>query len=384
VIEWIKKNIDPPGVGKPNRLALFCAIGCVMERVLKDAEKAFYAHFPYLADDKKLAEHGKALLVPRLLHDTPEEYRTRVATASFFLMKAGERNYIMGQLEERFGQRFIVLENFLAIQTKVADLTDDERTWALDLFDSLTDPNIYLELSEWFHYFDALQSRDTALYAAERRDFDLFDNTIFRNGRILRDGQTILDAKIKVLRKGECTHDGSLRHTAHPIPESVMSIRRNSHDTIRIILPARITDTQTARIPRNGLLRRNGDARHTRMTTGFEALPPLGVYTGWTDAASIQETASALSMGNNTQDVFRNIRKHDGTVHRNTMARRSNDVVDVFQPRAVCDAAFQESVLLCDTSTFRLQKHHHHNGIYRRASGIRHDGMLLLPEAQIA
>ncbi|MDR3019900.1 MAG: hypothetical protein LBU66_03235 [Treponema sp.] len=162
--DWIKKNIHPPGIEKPNRLALFSVIGEVMSRVRKDAEKAFYAHFPYMADDEKLNEHGKALLIPHLPNDTPEEYRNRVATASFFLMRAGERAYIMDQLKERFGERFQVIEEFLSIHTKVEEITDDEREWVLNLFDSLVDPNIYLELSELFDFSDNVLMADVMCF----------------------------------------------------------------------------------------------------------------------------------------------------------------------------------------------------------------------------
>ena len=189
--DWIKKTVYPPGIEKPNRLALFSVVGEVMSRVRKDAEKAFYAHFPYLADDKKLEEHGEALLIPRLQNDTPEEYRNRVATASFFLMRAGERAYIMEQLKERFGDRFLVVEEFLSIHTRVAELTDNERVWVLSLFDSLVDPNIYLELSDWIHYIEHIPSHDAAAYKFGRWDFDFFDGKIYRNGRILRDGYTV-------------------------------------------------------------------------------------------------------------------------------------------------------------------------------------------------
>jgi hypothetical protein len=161
MMDFIKNNISPPGIEKPNRLALFSVVGEVMSRLRKDADKAFYAHFPYLADDKKLEEHGEALLIPHLPNDMPEEYRNRVATASFFLMRAGERAYIMDQLNARFGERFTVTEEFLSIHTKVTELTDDERVWVFNLFDSLVDPNVYLELSELYGFIEKLTANET-------------------------------------------------------------------------------------------------------------------------------------------------------------------------------------------------------------------------------
>jgi hypothetical protein len=145
--DLIENTINPPGILKKNRRALFLVIRDIAEIVRKDALTAFNARFPYLADSRKLQEHGDALLIPRLLHDTETEYRERVAAASFFLMKAGERQYIMGQMEERFTARYKIIEEFLNVHLKAADLAYDERVWALELLDSLLNPNIYTELS---------------------------------------------------------------------------------------------------------------------------------------------------------------------------------------------------------------------------------------------
>ena len=146
MIEWIEETIDPPGIEKKNRFAIFKTIGDIMGRVRDDAVKAYNAHFPYLADESKLEEHGKALNIPHLINDKPEEFRNRVTAASFFLMKAGERGFIMDLLKERFGDRFEVVEKFLQLQTKVLDITDEEKQWVFSLLDSLIDPNVSLDV----------------------------------------------------------------------------------------------------------------------------------------------------------------------------------------------------------------------------------------------
>jgi hypothetical protein len=148
MIGWIKSVIDPPGIDKKNRFSIFKAIGDIMGRVLADAKKALSAHFPYIADEKKLEEHGRALYIPRLMHDKSDDFRNRVAAASFFLMKAGSRGFITDLLEERFGDRFQVVEKFLQLQTTVVDLTDEERIWIFGLLDSLIDPNVSLGFTD--------------------------------------------------------------------------------------------------------------------------------------------------------------------------------------------------------------------------------------------
>jgi hypothetical protein len=144
VKDWIKKNINPPGIQKKNRGALFSAIGKIGAIVRDDATTAFNAHFPYLADAKKLAEHGRALEVPRFINDTDGEYRDRVTAASFFHMKTGERGYILSQLAAHFGERVSTREEFLRIYTQVTDLTNEEILWIKNFLDAFTDPVIAL------------------------------------------------------------------------------------------------------------------------------------------------------------------------------------------------------------------------------------------------
>jgi hypothetical protein len=206
--DLIEKTINPPGILKKNRRALFLTIRDIALLVKKDALTAFNAHFPYLADPKKPREHGDALLIPRLPHDTETEFRERVAAAGFFLMKAGERHYIMGQLEERFTTRYKIIEAFLNVRLKVTDLTDDEREWALELLDSLLNPNIHTELSEWFHYIDDVILSDSALYTYEREDIDFFEEKILRDCGILRDGKTIFNKTVKLPRDGHFKRKG--------------------------------------------------------------------------------------------------------------------------------------------------------------------------------
>jgi hypothetical protein len=94
MVDWIKKNINPIGLSKERRGAIFHAIARVFEQVKNDAQTAFKAHFPYTADELKLLEHGEALHIPHMKSDRPDEYRKRVSAASFFLSGAGERGYI--------------------------------------------------------------------------------------------------------------------------------------------------------------------------------------------------------------------------------------------------------------------------------------------------
>ena len=140
--DWIKKNIAPPGMEKKNRGSLFSLIARVFGIVRDDAIKTFNAFFPYLADSEKLKEHGDILSIPKLPYDTEDDYRNRVAAASFYLMKAGGRAYIHSQLKRRFGDRYFLTEEFLQIFITILDARNENIFWLRGFLDRILDPNI--------------------------------------------------------------------------------------------------------------------------------------------------------------------------------------------------------------------------------------------------
>jgi hypothetical protein len=209
VSDLIEKTINPPGIKSPNRRGIFHAIRDVGEKVKADAQTAFNAHFPYLADSKKLDEHATALLIPHLDDDTDDEFRERVATASFFLMRAGERGYILEQLTNHFGDRYILSEAFLNVYVKILDLSDTDREWVHGLLDQLLNPNILLTVAEWFRYVEtfAITESQTITVRKDLLDY-LPSKTGFRcDGRVGCDqGQMVpCDGAMKCDGTNNCT-----------------------------------------------------------------------------------------------------------------------------------------------------------------------------------
>jgi hypothetical protein len=148
--DWIEKNLDPPGMERKNLRSIFSFIGRVFGVVKDDAIKAHNAFFPYLCDEDKLRQHGKSLMIPELPFDTEKTYRDRVATASFFLMRAGERAYIHEQLQARLENRYAISENFLEVYLTISELNEEERTWAYNFLDSILDPNISFSVAHLY------------------------------------------------------------------------------------------------------------------------------------------------------------------------------------------------------------------------------------------
>ncbi|MDR0403586.1 MAG: hypothetical protein LBH35_08380 [Treponema sp.] len=204
MIDFIKKTVHPPGITKPNRLSLFQAVGDIAEKVRADAVKAFNAHFPYLADSAKLEEHGNALIIPHLLEDTEKGYRDRVSTASFFLMKAGERAYITSQLNAHFGDRCVVSDEFLNIYVKVLEIGDTDRSWLHGFLDSLLNPNIRLTVADWFRFVEQILITESHAVNVKKKFDDIFPLRGFRY-----DGRFLCDQGIEFLCDGEWLCDGS-------------------------------------------------------------------------------------------------------------------------------------------------------------------------------
>ena len=181
------QKVNPPGLLKPNRGALFSTIGTVFEQVQKDSEKAFNAHFPYLADMQKLMQHGKSLSIPRFSYDSDDEYRKRVAAAAFFYTNAGGRAYTIHQLREHFGDRYTLIEEFLRVHVKVLDFTDEDKTWLRNFFDLTLDPNILIALTEWFDFTEVVTLGDIPRITAVRKDRDVYPRGLRYDGRIKYD-----------------------------------------------------------------------------------------------------------------------------------------------------------------------------------------------------
>jgi hypothetical protein len=180
-------RINPPGLIKPHRGSVFSAIGTVFDKVKTDAEKAFFAHFPYMANMPKLVQHGKSLSIPRFVHDSDEEYRKRVAAAAFYLTNMGGRAYTITQLQDHFGDRYMMVEQFLQLQVKVVDFTDEDKLWLRNFLDSTLDPNISFALTEWFNFVDAVTLGDIPLITAVRKDRDVYPRGLRYDGRIKYD-----------------------------------------------------------------------------------------------------------------------------------------------------------------------------------------------------
>jgi hypothetical protein len=223
---WIEKNIDPPGMEKKNRGSLFSVIGKVFGIVKEDADKAFKAHFPYLADLPALRKHGKSLGIPEFPYDNEEAFRERVSAASFYLMRAGERAFVTEQLKNRFGDRYTINEKFLNIEIKILDIIHEDLAWVQNFFDDIFDPNVFFSIANWLNLIEKIQIKDSKHSTLRRKIAHSFAG-IKLNGQIKLDGYTAnkmvvaygkLNGLFKLNRSLKLNGFGKTKALNNPVP----------------------------------------------------------------------------------------------------------------------------------------------------------------------
>lgn len=411
MIDWIIKNINPLGAVKKNRGALYRVIARVLGKMKDDAVKAFRAHFPLLADSKKLREHGKALSIPEMDSDTEDEYRKRVAGASFFLSRAGERSYILGQLREHFGSRFTSKEEFLRIFIKIVDLEDRDRKWVLEFLDTILDPNIFVSVAEWFVLIDHVMMNEAHTIVLHDGLKEDFAGRLYHNGRILRDGHTVRTTEYrKFLRDGEIQRSGVVRHTA------VLERPARSAVTLPLLHSSGIrdvfnfgfaldtfVDAHRSRLCHSGSVRRSAAVTHNGIADASitEAFKPYKTALKLND--TIQSTdALDVAICNISVDTLDKELRHNGCITRSAGFYRGINIAELRRAKMTF-AALRDSAagrmprngairrngaerrritgahFAYDVFRSGVKTHHYHNGNYSRNVSIKHDGMVLVP-----
>lgn len=156
------KKIAPPGYEKSNRRKLYDIVSKLGVLTSDDSIKVLRNFFPYLADKKALAAHGKALSIPRYSNDTDESYRLRVATALLYVKERGTRGFFKNAFAQRFeGRNTDIIEEFLHLTVKVLDMSEKDRAWLYEFLEAELDPNILIALVDWFQWVERIESEES-------------------------------------------------------------------------------------------------------------------------------------------------------------------------------------------------------------------------------
>ena len=164
------ERLQPPGLHKKNRGAIYRLIARVTKRMADDGQRALDAFFPLLTDAKTVAAHGKALNIPWFPFDTDDAYQVRVASAAFYLERQGMRGFVTEFLEQLVPGRYKLLEypkiGFRVgysplgsspiggghrLFVKVRDLSTQESDWILSFLDASLDPDVEIRVVPWVH-----------------------------------------------------------------------------------------------------------------------------------------------------------------------------------------------------------------------------------------
>jgi hypothetical protein len=192
-------------------------------------------------------------------------------------------------------------------------------------------PEIYTELAEWFHYSDAVILAEGALDTYERQDIDFFEEKILRDGRILRDGGTIFDKTVKVLRDGYFQRNGRYgRAGEYTFPGTNimrLPVTRGSgyRDICIATLNKPLTDIQLGAPPRDGTHRRDG-VFPRGWYTAYETIPPVALLNAERETLPASERSSGV-VKKPLSDTHVNSIVRDGSRARDGMLQRA-DILD--------------------------------------------------------
>lgn len=147
------KKINPPGYEKTNRRKLFNIIGRLGNTVGSDAAQVLKNFFPLFADSETLKKHAEALEIPRFENDTDESFKMRVATATFYILYRGSREFFYSVIRQYFGDRQVKLvEKWMQLEVQAINtsLSTEEKDWLFQFLDKELDPNIAISFMEQY------------------------------------------------------------------------------------------------------------------------------------------------------------------------------------------------------------------------------------------
>ncbi|MDR1248908.1 MAG: phage tail protein I, partial [Treponema sp.] len=139
------------------------------------------------------------------------------------------------------------------------------------------------DIIQLVYFIEELASFDTALYNYEREDIDFFEEKILRDGRVLRDGKTVFNKTVRVLRDGVFKRNGRHgRSGAYTFPGTDimrLPLTRGSgyRDSLISTLKKPLADIQLGTLPRDGTRPRDG-VLPRGWPTAFDTMPPFDLF----------------------------------------------------------------------------------------------------------
>lgn len=211
MIDFVE-GLNPPGIKKKNRSALFKIIGRTGDIIASDINRISRSPFPFLCDTKMLYRHANALNIPQFPGETEEELRARASTGANWMEERGLRRQVYSILDKIVSERYEVFEcpkdgfrvgysrigidrigsgTFLSI--KVRDLTDDDYNRLYSILDEILDPDIEIIIVPWITaQLSNLTLEQIRLYGGSKWLASLYSDICYLEIRILHDDTFII------------------------------------------------------------------------------------------------------------------------------------------------------------------------------------------------
>jgi hypothetical protein len=182
---------------------------------------------------------------------------------------------------------------------------------------------------------------DTETKTVKKSDAEMFTDTIFRNGRVLRDGTTVFDTEeAELYRDGAVCRDGTVeaRNGWYRVPaagriRTPIFRRSGIEDILALVYGDRFADEWESCVQRNGAFSRDGTlTRDGKAPVSMnDAVEFDNVKAGYSDSFPVDDTQGKTVARYDTDSIGHGYLR-DGTRYRDGSIYRAPDgVVDVME-----------------------------------------------------
>jgi hypothetical protein len=243
------------------------------------------------------------------------------------------------------------------------------------------------------------------------RHKDIFTDTVFRNGRVLRDGTTVLDTQLaplfrdgSVFRNGKITErSGSWREFAVGRIRTPIFRHGGIQDFLEIIQGDHASDQWTSAVYRNGAVRRDGSVARSRRNPHFnDSLFFDSIESAIGDYFRFADYQDAEVQPRLRDNIGRRYIRNGQHYRNGTIYRSSESVIDLLSIRGA-GPVFVDSLKarlvrngiakrngaefrnghamrsMTDKIDAGYYLHHFRNGAYSRNGEILRNGMVYIP-----
>lgn len=254
---------------------------------------------------------------------------------------------------------------------------------------SVKNTRSFLEkLTQLYDFFDSIEISDYDRKTVRKIDKDYATQVILRNGRVLRDGRTVLNTEVEnIFRDGTFTRNGTrTRSRTFRVPAQgtiFPPLYRKSgiQDVFALgFFEGNYIDAHKSQVMRNGAFTRNGFLNRSGYTvySANDVLVFDSITVRHKDTLTLTDKIATV-IGVPAQDTINRNYKRDSKQVRNGVLRRSsNGIVDPFSANYE-DPPFTDNLNIADPLVAGIRHHYFRNNTRTRNGSIQRKGMVFIP-----